>query len=169
MRSYGKTILRDLPALGWDIREATGRLREPAYAVLFGLTGSAALFIGLDALAAGDRPRAWFLAVAAIAFAAAVVPNGQRSWSRRFGVAAGLSGGVVWAYLLGTFATHDPISIAILGLLAIACLRSAIVLANTPLPGSQGTRALSDSWIEELPDDAQAPTAPATDRSPPVP
>jgi hypothetical protein len=160
MRSYGETILRDLPALGWEIREATGRLREPAYALLFGLTGSAALFIGLDALAAGDRPRAWFLVVAAIGFAAALAPNGQRSWSRRVGVAAGLSGGVVWAYLLDRFATHDPLSIAILGLFAIACLRSAIVMANAELPRGPAATAMNDGWIEELPDDGDGRPGP---------
>jgi hypothetical protein len=151
MRSYGETILRDLPALGWEIREASGRLREPAYALLFGLTGSAAIFIGLAAVAAGDSSRAWFLAVAAIIFAAAVAPNGQRSWSRTVGVAAGLSGGVVWGYLLARFATHDPLSIAILGLLAIGCLRYAVVRAAAPTR-SRAVTAMSDGWIEELPD-----------------
>jgi hypothetical protein len=155
MRSYANSFLRNLPALGWEIRDATGGLAGPAYALLFGLTGSAAVFVGLAAVAAGDRPRVWFLAVAAILFAAALTSTGRRPWSRWLGVAAGLSGSVVWAYLLARLATHDPLSIAIVGLLAIACLRCATVLANAVPSSGPAVRSMDNGWIEELPDDEQ--------------
>jgi hypothetical protein len=174
MSKHTAVALDTLPGIGSDLA-AAGSLREAVSSGLFGLTSAAALLLGLNGLANHDRVEVWFLGLAVVLLARALVPQGRAAWTRRLAIVAGSAGAIVWAHLLVTVAVGDVITALTLGGLCLACAGSAAATSTARRGLREDAIVGSPSgWIEEIPDDerhgaadhgGRSLTARAVDRS----
>jgi hypothetical protein len=147
----------ELPPLGWRLADGSEPALDVVAAVVFALSGVAALMIGLSGLAIGDRVQSLFLVASPVAFAASAIV-GSHPWTVWVRIVAAACAAASWWWLLHAASPGEPLAVVtFVGLAAASAWCGLAFVARPELwrarPRAEGgspDRSGALFWIEEV-------------------